>query len=290
MNKCVMVAVCALFAGMSVFAQPIRYETDEFVFSNKVDVVDDFTARGNVTIGGETRTNWPDGGVGTTNASEINVELSPTSYSASTPDVEAHLVGLDAQLTNTTVWVSNTTGQAFLRRDGSLPMTGDFDAGGKDGKNFGTVTTTNFYLKGGSPTTGAVPVSVDNTGLVEWSDVNSFAVRILATGGTTNTTTLTVTGIPFRPKSVHVNTIALHTTMSSWGFVDVNGNQNCITKQSDSTWNTWSSHISILYSSLGGRHETQFSSWTTNGATFARAQVDSISTNNVYYHFIFYKQ
>jgi N-acetylneuraminic acid mutarotase len=121
--------------------------------------------------------------VGTTNASEINVELSPTSYSASTPDVEAHLVGLDDQLTNTTVWTSNTTGTAFLRRDGSLPMTGDFDAGGFDGENFGSVTTTNIHITGGSPTTGAGLRSTGTSGEAEWAtDTPGWSLSLAPSG------------------------------------------------------------------------------------------------------------
>jgi hypothetical protein len=81
---------------------------------------------------------------------------------------------LETAAFTTTNWYTNASSSAFLKRDGSLPMMGDFDAGGYDGDNFGTMTTTNFYLKGGSPSTGAVPVSVDNTGLVAWQALPKF--------------------------------------------------------------------------------------------------------------------
>jgi microcystin-dependent protein len=47
-----------------------------------------------VSFGGVTRTNWP------SNASEINVAFTPTSYFAEEPKVEDHLVGIDSVLTN----------------------------------------------------------------------------------------------------------------------------------------------------------------------------------------------
>ena len=52
-----------------------------------------------VIFGGVSRTNWPtDGSSGTTNANGINVAFTPTNYTSATPDVEAHLVGIDGKI------------------------------------------------------------------------------------------------------------------------------------------------------------------------------------------------
>ncbi len=105
--------------------------------------------------------------VGTTNASEINVQHTPVGYSATATYVEEHLVGIDSSLTNTAPWTNGATGSAFLRRDGSLPMTGDLDGGDQGGTNFALIETDTLQISGGSPAVGDVWVVTNANGTGE---------------------------------------------------------------------------------------------------------------------------
>lgn len=106
-----------------------------------------------LTLGGNTvLTN----AVGTTNASGIHVAHSAVSYSPATADVEAHINGIDEALTNKVKWTNGASSDAFLKRDGSLPMTGELE-------------TPSLKITGGSPTEGAVWRSTGTDGAGEWS-------------------------------------------------------------------------------------------------------------------------
>jgi hypothetical protein len=88
---------------------------------------------------------------------------------------------LETAAFTTTNWYTNASSSAFLKRDGSLPMMGDFDAGGYDGDNFGSVTTTNtetetLTISGGSPTNGAVWMATNTDGGGEWQEFSAITV------------------------------------------------------------------------------------------------------------------
>lgn len=106
--------IAGMLVGASLFARNgIDSTGTNSVLSGPLDL-----GTNPVTFNGVTKTNWPiDEGAGTTNASGINVVHNPVKYAAVTPDVEAHIAGIDGALSTFSVTTTNILITGILNPD-----------------------------------------------------------------------------------------------------------------------------------------------------------------------------
>ena len=105
--------------------------------------------------------------------------------------------------------------------------------------------------------------------------------------GTTNQTTMVITGVGFKPKGCIVDAAVINTVIMSRGFVDSSGSDYCNATYSTSL-GTYTAEAAFL--AVGaGYHHLYFSSWDEDGATFTRSKENSPNTNNVSYVFFFFR-
>ena len=96
------------------------------------------------------------GGSGTTNADGIHVVLSPTSYTAATPDAEAHFVGIDNELTNS-LQLGVTDSTAYRGDHGAAASNLAYSA--STNAEAARVTGTNALVQALASMTNYVPVA-----------------------------------------------------------------------------------------------------------------------------------
>ena len=163
-----------------------------------------------------------------------------------------------------------SSSQEVVRRDGTLPMTGQLE-------------TPNIKITSGA-TNGATFVCTNNNGQGTWSTVSSYRYWN-ATLTTRSNSTLVISGVGFRPSGATVHAICTAKPVSSFGFVDSYGNQSSLGVYDDGTGyspNTGqNTYAGYLYGVGSKEWRVSWSSWDNDGATFTTAFSANMFTNNV---------
>lgn len=152
--------------------------------------------------------------------------------------------------------------------------------------SFDNLAVTNLQITGGSPTNESVLMSTNNLGQTGW--VTSRYKLISSLSQTTNTTSLVITGVGFKPVGAVVFANMEGKKTDSQGFIDSAGNDQCMVR-TESDAHTVISSASFLQDSTGKNIYLNWVSWDADGATFTRTPDAGIITNNINYKFLLYR-
>ena len=157
----------------------------------------------------------------------------------------------------------------------------------------GTASVASIQITGGISTNGAQLRATNSLGQTGWV-VPPLTKLYSFTTQTTNTTTLTVTNIGFRPTGASVDAlinITGTTLPRSHGFIDGAGVMVSTAWETDNGWfRRLTGECASIYPSGNNAYRWRlvWSSWTDDGAVFTQVKDAGITTNTVSVDILFY--